>query len=208
MKEKLANIEERYNEIISKYSDLDEIGFDELSSTWKEIDELKNEANAIGTDMLVGITRDHGKFKSKNDVEFSFADIAEITSTIDKFTDRVYEDIKRINIEERAKKDQFSADFRERNRVRFDIRNTNNMIASLEAENKAINIELGNPTQELLDELAKAGIPYTPRTVDIAPERKFFLEQRLAANEASLKNYKDVENQKSATKIASDCKKL
>ena len=32
MKEKLANIEERYNEIISKYSDLDEIGFDELSS--------------------------------------------------------------------------------------------------------------------------------------------------------------------------------
>ena len=41
MKEKLANIEERYNEIISKYSDLDEIGFDELSSTWKEIDELK-----------------------------------------------------------------------------------------------------------------------------------------------------------------------
>ena len=191
MKEKLANIEERYNEIISKYSDLDEIGFDELSSTWKEIDELKNEANAIGTDMLVGITRDGGKFKSKNDVEFSFADIAEITSTIDKFTDRVYEDIKRINIEERAKKDQFSADFRERNRVRFDIRNTNNMIASLEAENKAINIELGNPTQELLDELAKAGIPYTPRTVDIAPERKFFLEQRLAANEASLKNYKD-----------------
>ena len=48
-------------------------GFDELSSTWKEIDELKNEANAIGTDMLVGITRDGGKFKSKNDVEFSFA---------------------------------------------------------------------------------------------------------------------------------------
>jgi outer membrane biosynthesis protein TonB len=191
MREKLANIEERYNEIISKYSDLDEVGFDELSSTWKEIDELKNEANAIGTDMLVGITRDGGKFKSKDSVEFSFADIAEITGIIDKFTDRVYNDIKRINSEERAKKDQFTADYRERNRVRFDIRNTRNMIASLEAENKAINIELGNPSQELLNELAKAGIPYTPSTTNVSPDRRFFLEQRLAANEASLKNYKD-----------------
>ncbi len=191
MREKLANIEERYNEIISKYSDLEEVGFDELSSTWKEIDELKNEANAIGTDMLVGITRDGGKFKSKDSVEFSFADIAEITGTIDKFTDRVYNDIKRINSEERTKKDQFTADYRERNRVRFDIRNTRNMIASLEAENKAINIELGNPSQELLNELAKAGIPYTPSTTNVSPDRRFFLEQRLAANEASLKNYKD-----------------
>ncbi len=194
MKEKLANIEERYNNIISKYSNLDEIGFDELSSTWKEIDELKNEANAIGTNMLVGITRDGSKFKSKDAVEFSFADIAEISETIDKFNDRVYDEIRRINIEERTKKEQFTTDYRERNRVRFDIRNVRNMISSLEAENKAINVELGNSTQQLMDELTKAGISYTPSTVNVSPERRFFLEQRLTANEASLKNYMDALN--------------
>lgn len=190
MKEKLVNIEERYNEIINGYSDLDEIGILELNSTWQELDKLKNEAIALSTDLLVGITRDsNGKFVSKNNVEFDLKEIADISSFVDKFTDRAYSDIHRIRVEERSKSDRAMDDVRERRRVRDDIRRTNDMISNLETEINAINAELGKPSQQALDELAKAGISYTP-SVNISPDRKFYLEQELAAKENSLNNFK------------------
>lgn len=190
MKEKLVNIEERYNEIINGYSDLNEIGILELNSTWQELDKLKNEAIALSTDLLVGITRDsNGKFISKNNVEFDLKEIADISSFVDKFTDRAYSDIHRIRVEERSKSDRAMDDVRERRRVRDDIRRTNDMISNLETEINAINAELGRPSQQALDELAKAGISYTP-SVNISPDRKFYLEQELAAKENSLNNFK------------------
>lgn len=190
MKEKLVNIEERYNEIINGYSDLNEIGILELNSTWQELDKLKNEAIALSTDLLVGITRDsNGKFISKNNVEFDLKEIADISSFVDKFTDRAYSDIHRIRVEERSKSDRAMDDVRERRRVRDDIRRTNDMISNLETEINAINAELGRPSQQALDELAKAGISYTP-SVNISPDRKFYLEQELTAKENSLNNFK------------------
>ena len=192
--DKVRELETKLNEIVARFVNLEEIGFDDLNATWKEIDEVKQEASTLVEDLLVGATRqENGRFKSRSDIEFDIHEIAELTSSIDKLTDRTYSEIHRISIEERHKKDLFFEKGKRRNEVRQLIRTNNSMIASLEAEIKSLKTQLGDPglTDEMIADLASRGIKYTPSPSNLSPEKRYYLENELKAKEASLQSFKD-----------------
>ncbi len=192
--DKVRELETKLNEIVARFVDLEEIGFDDLNAAWKEIDEVKQEASILVEDLLVGATRqENGRFKSRSDIEFDIHEIAELTSSIDKLTDRAYSEIHRISIEERHKKDLFFEKGKRRNEVRQLIRTNNSMIASLEAEIKSLKTQLGDPglTDEMIADLASRGIKYTPSPSNLSPEKQYYLENELKAKEASLQSFKD-----------------
>ena len=192
--DKVRELETKLNEIVARFVNLEEIGFDDLNATWKEIDEVKQEASTLVEDLLVGATRqENGRFKSRSDIEFDIHEIAELTSSIDKLTDRAYSEIHRISIEERHKKDLFFEKGKRRNEVRQLIRTNNSMIASLEAEIKSLKTQLGDPglTDEMIADLASRGIKYTPSPSNLSPEKRYYLENELKAKEASLQSFKD-----------------
>ena len=192
--DKVRELETKLNEIVARFVDLEEIGFDDLNAAWKEIDEVKQEASTLVEDLLVGATRqENGRFKSRSDIEFDIHEIAELTSSIDKLTDRAYSEIHRISIEERHKKDLFFEKGKRRNEVRQLIRTNNSMIASLEAEIKSLKTQLGDPglTDEMIADLASRGIKYTPSPSNLSPEKQYYLENELKAKEASLQSFKD-----------------
>ena len=190
--DEIRNLEARFNEIIAGYTDLEEIGYDNLNQAWQQLDELKNRANQLAEDMLVGVTRaENGRFLGRNQIEFDIHEIAQLTTAVDNFTDRVYSEIHRINLEERHKKDLFMERGRRRNDLNRLIRTNNNMIATLNAEIKNIKTELGDPglTDEMIADLAARGITFTPSPSNLSPERRYFLEQELAAKTASLAEF-------------------
>ena len=190
--DEIRNLEARFNEIIAGYTDLEEIGYDNLNQAWQQLDELKNRANQLAEDMLVGVTRaENGRFLGRNQIEFDIHEIAQLTTAVDNFTDRVYSEIHRINLEERHKKDMFMERGRRRNDLNRLIRTNNNMIATLNAEIKNIKTELGDPglTDEMIADLAARGITFTPSPSNLSPERRYFLEQELAAKTASLAEF-------------------
>ena len=192
--DKVRELETKLNEIVARFVDLEEIGFDDLNAAWKEIDEVKQEASTLVENLLVGATRqENGRFKSRSDIEFDIHEIAELTSSIDKLTDRAYSEIHRISIEERHKKDLFFEKGKRRNEVRQLIRTNNSMIASLEAEIKSLKTQLGDPglTDEMIADLASRGIKYTPSPSNLSPEKQYYLENELKAKEASLQSFKD-----------------
>ena len=192
--DKVRELETKLNEIVARFVNLEEIGFDDLNAAWKEIDEVKQEASTLVEDLLVGATRqENGRFKSRSDIEFDIHEIAELTSSIDKLTDRAYSEIHRISIEERHKKDLFFEKGKRRNEVRQLIRTNNSMIASLEAEIKSLKTQLGDPglTDEMIADLASRGIKYTPSPSNLSPEKQYYLENELKAKEASLQSFKD-----------------
>ena len=192
--DKVRELETKLNEIVARFVNLEEIGFDDLNAAWKEIDEVKQEASTLVEDLLVGATRqENGRFKSRSDIEFDIHEIAELTSSIDKLTDRAYSEIHRISIEERHKKDLFFEKGKRRNEVRQLIRTNNSMIASLEAEIKSLKTQLGDPglTDEMIADLASRGIKYTPSPSNLSPEKRYYLENELKAKEASLQSFKD-----------------
>ena len=190
--DEIRNLEARFNEIIAGYTDLEEIGYDNLNQAWQQLDELKNRANQLAEDMLVGVTRaENGRFLGRNQIEFDIHEIAQLTTAVDNFTDRVYSEIHRINLEERHKKDMFMERGRRRNDLNRLIRTNNNMIVTLNAEIKNIKTELGDPglTDEMIADLAARGITFTPSPSNLSPERRYFLEQELAAKTASLAEF-------------------
>ena len=192
--DKVRELETKLNEIVARFDSLEEIGFDDLNAAWKEIDEVKQGANTLVEDLLVGSTRqENGKFKSRSDMEFDVHEIAELTSNVDKLTDRAYSEIHRISIEERHKKDLFFEKGKRRNEVRQSIRTNISMIASLEAEIKSLKTQLGDPglTDEMIADLASRGIKFTPNPSNLSPEKQYYLENELKAKEASLQSFKD-----------------
>ena len=192
--DKVKELETKLEEIVAKYDSLDEVGFDELNATWKEIDEVKNEANRIAENLLVGITRqENGKFKSKAEIEFDINEIAKLTSSLAQLTDRAYDEISEVNKVERSKKELFFEKGKRRNEVRQSMRTNNSMVASLEAEIKSIKTQLGDPglTEEMIADLASRGIQFTPSPSSLSPEKRYYLENELKAKEASLQSFKD-----------------
>ena len=192
--DKVRELETKLNEIVARFDSLEEIGFDDLNAAWKEIDEVKQGANKLVEDLLVGSTRqENGKFKSRSDMEFDVHEIAELTSNVDKLTDKAYSEIKRISSEERHKKDLFFEKGKRRNEVRQSIRTNSSMIASLEAEIKSLKTQLGDPglTEEMVADLASRGIKFTPNPSNLSPEKQYYLENELKAKEVSLQSFKD-----------------
>ena len=56
--DKVRELEARLEEILKNDTPLEEIGALELGNTWRILDGIKNEANEIMLDILVGATRD------------------------------------------------------------------------------------------------------------------------------------------------------
>ena len=192
--DKVRELETKLNEIVARYDSLEEVGFDDLNAAWKEMDEVKQGANTLVEDLLVGATRQpNGKFKSRSDLEFDVHEIAELSSNVDRLTDRAYSEIHRISIEERHKKDLFFEKGKRRNEVRQSIRTNDSMIASLEAEIKSLKTQLGDPglTEEMIADLASRGIQFTPSQSNLSPEKRYYLENELKAKEASLQSFKE-----------------
>ena len=192
--DKVRELETKLNEIVARFDSLEEVGFDDLNAAWKEMDEVKQGANTLVEDLLVGATRQpNGKFKSRSDMEFDVHEIAELSSNVDRLTDRAYSEIHRISIEERHKKDLFFEKGKRRNEVRQSIRTNDSMIASLEAEIKSLKTQLGDPglTEEMIADLASRGIQFTPSQSNLSPEKRYYLENELKAKEASLQSFKE-----------------
>ena len=45
--DEIRNLEARFNEIIAGYTDLEEIGYDNLNQAWQQLDELKNKISDL-----------------------------------------------------------------------------------------------------------------------------------------------------------------
>ena len=192
MMDRLNELENRLNSLVAGRDDLEPIGYDELHNLWTQIDELKNEANQIAENMLVGVTREaNGRFRSRDNIEFDIHDIAVVSAAVDAFTDRCYASIHQLNREERYKKDQYT----QRGKRIFELnhlrRTNNSMITMLNGQITNYRRELGDPglTEEMVAELAARGITYTPSPSSLSPERRYYLEQQLAAARASLEQF-------------------
>lgn len=190
--EEIMNLNTKLDEILSNAGDISLLGYDDLKNLWQQIDELKNEANTLAENMLVGVTRQpNGRFKGKADIEFDINEIATFTTAIDKFTDRAYSEISHINMIERDKKEQFNERGKrviELNRL---MRTNESLISNLKSEISDLRNQLGdaNLISEMLDFLESNGITYTPSESNLTPERKYFLEQKLNAALHSLDTF-------------------
>lgn len=192
--DKVRELENRLQEALREDLDLSVIGYNELDATWRTIDEIKNEANEVISDLIVGSTRDeNGRFISKDNMTFDVDEIAAISAGIKEITDKAYARISVINAEERRKKDLFADKFASRRNLRESIRTNDSMIRTLEAEIKSIKTQLGDPglTQEMIADLASRGIEFKPSESSLSPERRYYLENELKAKEASLQSFKD-----------------
>lgn len=190
--DKLKELEARLEEVTNV--DLTDAGYNDLDAAWKRIDEVKNEANELMSDLIVGSTRDeNGRFVSKNNMTFDVDEIATISAGIKTITDKAYERISVIAAEERRKKDLFAEKFSNRRNVRESMRVNNSMITILEAEIKSIKTQLGDPglTAEMIAELSSRGIEFKPSESNLSPEKRYYLENELKAKEASLQSFKD-----------------
>ena len=104
--DRVTELNTRLDEILQNAGDISVIGYNDLKALWEKIDELKKEANTIAEDMLVGLTRQpNGRFKGKADIEIDINEISTLTTAIDRFTDRAYSEISRINMIEREKRE-------------------------------------------------------------------------------------------------------
>ena len=192
--DKVRELESRLQEALREDLNLTETGYVDLDAAWKNIDEIKNEANNVISDLIVGSTRDeNGKFVSKNNMTFDIDEIASISASIKEITDKAYARISVISAEEQRKKDLFAVKFANRRNVRASIRANESMINTLEAEIKSIKTQLGDPgfTQEMIADLASKGIEFKPSESTLSPERRYYLENELKAKEASLQSFKD-----------------
>ena len=137
--DKVRELESRLQEALREDLNLTETGYVDLDAAWKNIDEIKNEANNVISDLIVGSTRDeNGKFVSKNNMTFDIDEIASISASIKEITDKAYARISVISAEEQRKKDLFAVKFANRRNVRASIRANESMINTLEAEIKSI----------------------------------------------------------------------
>ena len=190
--DKVRELEDRLEETIREHLDLTEVGFDEIDNYWKKIDEIKNEANQVVADLIVGATRDeNGKFVAKNNITFDIDEIAAITTKIKEITDLAYQRISESSAVARGKRDLFAQKFSRRREVKQLIAMNESMVNTLETDIKSIKSQLGDPglTQEMIEELAKRGIEYKPSPSNLTPEKRFYLENELKAKEASLATF-------------------
>ena len=211
--DKVRELESKLQEALKEDLDLTTVGYNELDATWKNIDEIKNEANKVISDLIVGSTRDeNGRFVSKDNMTFDIDEIASISAGIKEITDKAYARISVIAAEEQRKKDLFAEKFSNRRSVRESIRTNNSMINTLEAEIKSIKTQLGDPglTQEMIADLASRGIEFKPSESTLSPEKRYYLENELKAKEASLQSFKDANEvyKNQEEKLTSDMEKL
>lgn len=191
--DKLDELSKKLSDVLTNYDNLENVGFDELSSKWKELDEIKKQSNSVVEDLLIGITRGkEGKFISKNNIEFDISEIATLTTLANEITDKAYAEISRINAEERNKKNLFFEKGKRKIEISSITKTNNAMINNLEAEIKSIKVRLGDTgvTEEMRAELAARGIAVPTAKNNLSPEITYYLEKELESKESSLVEFK------------------
>ena len=137
--DKVRELEARLEEILKNDTPLEEIGALELGNTWRILDGIKNEANEIMLDMLVGATRDEkGRMVSKDKTTFDLKEISQISTRLDIITDKAYDKMHELLMEKNRKFDLI-AQKRDMKKILIHARYQNNsLIKTTEIEIESI----------------------------------------------------------------------
>ena len=137
--DKVRELEARLEEILKNDTPLEEIGALELGNTWRILDGIKNEANEIMLDMLVGATRDEkGRMVSKDKTTFDLKEISQISTGLDIITDKAYDKMHELLMEKNRKFDLI-AQKRDMKKILIHARYQNNsLIKTTEIEIESI----------------------------------------------------------------------
>ena len=137
--DKVRELEASLEEILKNDTPLEEIGALELGNTWRILDGIKNEANEIMLDMLVGATRDEkGRMVSKDKTTFDLKEISQISTGLDIITDKAYDKMHELLMEKNRKFDLI-AQKRDMKKILIHARYQNNsLIKTTEIEIESI----------------------------------------------------------------------
>ena len=174
--DKVRELEARLEEILKNDTPLEEIGALELGNTWRILDGIKNEANEIMSDMLVGATRDEkGRIVSKDKTTFDIKEISQISTGLDIITDKAYDKMHELLMEKNRKFDLI-AQKRDMKRILIHARYQNNSLI----KTTEIEIESIKRDKQVIADRMKAD----EEKGELSPEKKALYERELENKDA------------------------
>ena len=174
--DKVRELEARLEEILKNDTPLEEIGALELGNTWRILDGIKNEANEIMSDMLVGATRDEkGRIVSKDKTTFDLKEISQISTGLDIITDKAYDKMHELLMEKNRKFDLISQK-RDMKRILIHARYQNNSLI----KTTEIEIESIKRDKQVIADRMKAD----EEKGELSPEKKALYERELENKDA------------------------
>ena len=174
--DKVRELEARLEEILKNDTPLEEIGALELGNTWRILDGIKNEANEIMLDMLVGATRDEkGRMVSKDKTTFDLKEISQISTGLDIITDKAYDKMHELLMEKNRKFDLI-AQKRDMKKILIHARYQNNsLIKTTEIEIESIKRDKQVIADRMKDDEEKG---------ELSSEKKALYERELENKDA------------------------
>lgn len=100
--DKMRELENRYNETLANVdlNNLQEIRNERIREIIIALDEIKRQSFETISDLLVGTARlDNGRFANRNNVEYDINQIAQMTSSANNLSDKIYDSIHSLSIE-------------------------------------------------------------------------------------------------------------
>ncbi|MGM9878262.1 MAG: hypothetical protein ACI33S_06420, partial [Bacilli bacterium] len=138
--DKVIELDGKVNELISKYRDITNVGFDELDRVWKEIDEYRKEAHSAFQEYDSSIHRnENGRFTQAS---YNIAELAEFATKLDSFDNKCYDEIHRLHVEYQRKRDLYNQKNEERRILNLTNKRYALQISKLEARNKQLDAEI------------------------------------------------------------------
>ena len=174
--DKVRELEARLEEILKNDTPLEEIGALELGNTWRILDGIKNEANEIMLDMLVGATRDEkGRMVSKDKTTFDLKEISQISTGLDIITDKAYDKMHELLMEKNRKFDLI-AQKRDMKKILIHARYQNNSLI----KTTEIEIESIKRDKQVIADIMKTD----EEKGELSPEKKALYERELENKDA------------------------
>ncbi len=174
--DKVRELEARLEEILKNDTPLEEIGALELGNTWRILDGIKNEANEIMLDMLVGATRDEkGRMVSKDKTTFDLKEISQISTGLDIITDKAYDKMHELLMEKNRKFDLI-AQKRDMKKILIHARYQNNSLI----KTTEIEIESIKRDKQVIADIMKAD----EEKGELSSEKKALYERELENKDA------------------------
>lgn len=100
--DKMRELENRYNETLANVdlNNLQEVRNERIKEIIIALDEIKRQSFETISDLLVGTARlDDGRFANRNNVEYDINQIAQMTSSANNLSDKIYDSIHSLSIE-------------------------------------------------------------------------------------------------------------
>ena len=174
--DKVRELEARLEEILKNDTPLEEIGALELGNTWRILDGIKNEANEIMLDILVGATRDEkGRMVSKDKTTFDVKEISQISTGLDIITDKAYDKMHELLMEKNRKFDLI-AQKRDMKKILIHARYQNNSLI----KTTEIEIESIKRDKQVIADIMKTD----EEKGELSPEKKALYERELENKDA------------------------